>query len=171
MPAPLVWLGAAAVSLYATNKLNTAHLRKKNVLARMPGYCIDAVKPRNGSIVTCDIFEMFEHTGIWINGNIFELNGNGLVRCISPSRFIQNRSGDKIYVACDLQGNPLVEPLAIERTKSQLYNLYDYHLIKQNCHRFVAEMIAGNRQNITSFSDLNEFLSSHFNTAIDWRLT
>lgn len=170
MPAPLVWLGAAAVSLYATNKLNTAHLRKRNVIARMPGDCVEAVRPRNGSIVTCDIFEVFEHTGVWINGNIFELNGNGLVRCISPERFIQNRSGEKIYVACDVQGNPLVEPLAIERTKSALYSLYDYHVIRQNCHRFVAEMIAGNRQDITSFSDLNGFLSQHFNTAIDWRL-
>jgi hypothetical protein len=114
---------------------------------------------------------MFEHTGIWINGNIFELNGNGLVRCISPKRFIENRSGKKIYVACNELGNPLVESLAIERTKAQLYSLYNYHLIRQNCHKFVAEMIAGNQQDVTSFSDLNEFLSSHFGSVIDWRLT
>jgi hypothetical protein len=171
MPAPLLWLGAAAVSFYASNKLNTAHLRRHNVLGRMPGECKRPVEPVNGCIVTCDIFEMFEHTGIWINGNIFELNGNGLVRCISPKRFIENRSGKKIYVACNELGNPLVESLAIERTKAQLYSLYNYHLIRQNCHKFVAEMIAGNQQDVTSFSDLNEFLSSHFGSVIDWRLT
>jgi Cft2 family RNA processing exonuclease len=94
-----------------------------------------------------------------------------LVRCISPSRFLNNRSGEKIYIACDRDGNPLVESLAIERTQSQLYSLYDYHVLRQNCHKFVGEMIAGTTQDITSFSDLNVFLSGHFNTPIDWRLT
>lgn len=171
MPAPLVWLGAAALSLYASNKLNTAHLRQQNIISRMPGKCTDAVMPVDGSIVTCDIFEVFEHTGIWINGNIYELNGNGMVRCVSPKRFLDNRSGDQIYVACDIQDNPLVEPLAIERARSQLFSLYDYHVLRQNCHKFVAEMIAGSAQDITSFSDLNTFLSEHFNGPIDWRLT
>ena len=127
--------------------------------------------PINGSIVTCGIYEVLDHTGIWIDGNIYELNGSGLVRCVSPSRFIDNRSGDAIYVACDMQDSPLVEKASIERAKSQLFSLYEYHLLRQNCHKFVAEMIAGCNCDVTSFSDLNEFLSEYFSSAIDWRLT
>lgn len=171
MPAPLIWLGAAAVSLYAGNKLNTAHLRRQNIINKLPGDCREPVVPINGSIVTCGIYEVLDHTGIWINGNIYELNGNGMVRCISPQRFLENRSGDAIYVACNMQETPLAELASIERAQSQLFSLYDYHLLRQNCHKFVAEMIAGYPRDVTSFSDLNEFLSEYFSCAIDWRLT
>jgi hypothetical protein len=67
--------------------------------------------------------------------------------------------------------NPIAEPLSIGRAQSQLFKLYDYHLVRQNCHKFVAEMIAGYPSDVTSFSDLNEFLSTYFDSAIDWRLT
>nr|WP_136252266.1 hypothetical protein [Ningiella ruwaisensis] len=171
MPAPLIWLGAAAVSLYAGNRLNTAHLRHKRIVERMPGVCKQAVSPVNGSIVTCGIYEVLDHTGIWIDGNIYELSGAGLVRCVNPRRFLDKRSGEKIYVASNMNGKALSDSFAIERARSQLFQLYDYHLLRQNCHKFVAEMIAGYPTDVTSFSDLNTFLSRHFNTAIDWRLT
>ncbi|WP_395343426.1 hypothetical protein PN836_003380 [Ningiella sp. W23] len=170
MPAPLIWLGAAALSIYAGNKLNTAQLRRDKIVGKMPGDCKQRVEPVNGSIVTCGIYEVLDHTGIWIDGNIYELNGNGLVRCISPSRFVDKRSGENIYVACDLSGNALAHMATIERTRGQLYSMYDYHLLRQNCHKFVAEMVSGQSQDITSFSDLNAFLNAHFDTAIDWRL-
>ncbi|WP_371193000.1 hypothetical protein [Glaciecola sp. SC05] len=171
MPAPLIWLGAAAVSLYAGNKLNNAHLRQRSIVQKLPGDCKKPRAPINGSIVTCGIYEVLDHTGIWIDGNIYELNGNGLVRCVSPSRFLANRSGDHIYVACNPQGQALAEPKSISRAQSQLFTLYDYHVVRQNCHKFVAEMICGYDCEVTSFSDLNEFLSQQFNTVIDWRLT
>lgn len=171
MPAPLLWLGAAALSLYAGNKLNTAHMRHRKILGKLPGECRKPVMPVNGCIVTCGIFEILDHTGIYIDGNIYELNGNGLVRCVSPKRFLENRSGDEIYVACNSFDQPLVEPASIERTQSNLFALYDYHVLRQNCHKFVAEMIAGHACETTSFSDLNEFLSKYFNTSIDWRMT
>lgn len=171
MPAPLIWLGAAAVSLYAGNKLNTAQLRRQRVLGKLPGECRQAVAPVNGSIVTCGIYEVLDHTGIWVDGNVYELNGNGLVRCVSPKRFIQNRSGEAIYVACNTFNRPLAEHASISRAQAQLFSLYNYHLLRQNCHKFVAEMVLGYPSNVASFSDLNEFLSEHFSSAIDWRLT
>ncbi|MFC4699289.1 hypothetical protein ACFO4O_03840 [Glaciecola siphonariae] len=171
MPAPLLWLGAAAISIYAGNKLNVAHLREQNIVSRLPGDCNSAIVPVNGSIVTCGIYEVLDHTGIWVDGNIYELNGSGLVRCVSPKRFIENRSGDDIYVACNMLDTPLSESASVERAKSQLYSLYKYHLLRQNCHKFVAEMIAGYPCEVTSFSDLNEFLSEYFSSPIDWRLT
>lgn len=171
MPAPLIWLGAAAVSIYAGSKLNTAQLRRNNIVRKLPGDCKQAITPVNGSIVTCGIYEVLDHTGIWIDGNIYELNGNGLVRCISPARFLKNRSGDKIYLACDAKGQALKEVSSISRIKAQLFSLYDYHVVRQNCHKFVAEMISGHHCDITSFSEFNAFLSQHFDTPIDWRLT
>lgn len=171
MPAPIFWLGAAAVSIYGANKLNTAHLRRESILNRLPGQCKRAVSPVNGSIVTCGIYEILDHTGIWVDGNIYELHGSGLVRCISPERFVKNRSGDDIYVACDLGGKPLANEASAKRAKAQLFSLYDYHLVKQNCHKFVATMLTGNTYDITSFSALNECISIYFKQTVDWRLT
>jgi hypothetical protein len=171
MPVPLIWLGAAAVSLYTANKLNASDLRQRNIISRLPGDCREPIAPVNGSIVTCGVYELLDHTGIWIDGNIYELKGNGLVRCISPDRFLQNRSGDQIYVACNMQNQPLVELNVVARTKSQLYSLHEYHLLRQNCHKFVAEMVSGYPRDITSFSELNEFISDYFSSPVDWRLT
>ena len=172
MPAPLLWLGAAALSIYATNEANTAYLKRKRVLSRLPGESKhgDLVKvvPENGSIVSCGIYGVLDHSGIWVDGNIYELNGNGLVRCISSNRFLQNRSGDTIYVACCQNHSPLKSRQAANRAVKHLYQVRDYHLIKQNCHRFVAEMLTGKTHSITSFSDLNEFLHEFFGKTIAW---
>lgn len=171
MPAPLLWLGAAAVSLYAGNKANTAYLKRKYVVDSMPGETNHKVKPRNGSIVCCGIYGVLDHSGIWVDGNIYELSGEGLIRCISPSRFLGNRSGRTIYVACDTFNKALANPAVCDIVKSQLYSMLEYNLFKQNCHKFVAELYAGYELDITSFSDLNTYLSQYFNTPIRWNLT
>jgi len=168
MPAPLIWLGAAAISLYSGNKLNNAYLKKKGVVGEWPGNSNYRVQARNGSVVCCGVYGMLDHTGIWIDGNIVELNGNGLVRAISPERFIHNRSGEEIYVACDADFNPLLNQQAVDACLAQIYSYRDYDVISNNCHRFVAEMCLGQPSNITSFSELNEALSFLFSSAIYW---
>ncbi len=168
MPAPLIWLGAAALGAYTANKTNTNYLKRKQIIDSMPGESNFISKPRNGSVVTCGIYGVLDHTGIWVDGNIYELSGSGLVRCVSADRFLTDRSGETIYVACDLNNRPLSDSQAAVRARSLLYTALDYHLVNENCHKFVAEILANTTVSITSFSDLNTFLSTHYETPIRW---
>ncbi|MEM0909705.1 MAG: hypothetical protein AAGJ37_01955 [Pseudomonadota bacterium] len=173
MPAPLIWLGAAALGIYASNELNTAYLKRKGIIKAMPGdkasTSVDtSVAPENGSIVCCAIYGMLDHTGIWRDGRIYELNGDGLIRSISPNRFLNNRTGETIYVACGNKGTALSDIQGARRAANNLYQIRDYHLLKDNCHRFIAEMLTGQDQNVMSFSDLNQFLFTHFQQTISW---
>ena len=170
MPAPLLWLGAACVGLYASNKANTAYLKRKYIIETMPGESNHKVNPVNGSIVTCGIYGVLDHTGIWVDGNIYELSGKGLVRCLSPARFLGNRTGSTIYVACDPLNKALTNPEVCQRAKKQLFSCLDYHLFEQNCHKFVAELYAEYEVDITRFSELNVFLSNYFSCPIRWNM-
>ena len=49
------------------------------------------VIPVNGSVVCCGICGALTHTGLWVNGGIIELSGSGLVRTVSPERFIHDQ--------------------------------------------------------------------------------
>lgn len=171
MPAPLIWLGAAALSAITANEVNTAYLKRNKVVDAMPGDSKCFSTPVNGSIVTCGIYGVLDHTGIWVDGNIYELSGKGLVRCLSPNRFLGDRSGKKIYMACDTSNHPVYDLGASKRAKDLLFNVLDYHLLNENCHKFVAQLIADKEVDITSFSGLNTFLSVFFNTPIRWNLT
>lgn len=171
MPAPLIWLGVAALSALTANASNTAYLKRKMIVNAMPGESKHQSIPLNGSIVMCGIYGVFDHTGLWVDGNIYELAGNGLVRCVSPERFLGKRSGNVIYVACDLHNIPLFDENASARAQQLLFSTLDYHLLNQNCHKFVGEVIANQDVSITSFSDLNTFLNEFFNTPIRWNLT
>jgi hypothetical protein len=171
MPIPLLWLGAAALGLYTANEANNAHLKRKMIIDAMPGESSYYTVPVNGSIVMCGIYGVLDHTGIWVNGNIYELAGSGLVRCIAPERFVGNRSGSKIYIACDPINNALFDENAAQRAQDLLFSSLDYHLVNENCHKFVAEVLANHDVDVTSFSDLNSFLSEFFTTSIRWNLT
>lgn len=168
MPAPLLWFGAACLGLYASNRANEAYLRSSSTVGKLPGESNKRVTPKNGAIVTCGIYGVLDHTGVWVNGNIYELSGKGLIRSLSPERFLQNRTGKNIYVACDEHFMPLATDDVSRRCIDNLYEMRDYHLINNNCHQFVAEMLTGQRTRITSFSELNKALSSLFLTSINW---
>jgi hypothetical protein len=168
MPAPLLWLGAACLGLYASNKATDAYSRSTNTVGKLPGESSNRVVPRNGATVTCGIYGVLDHTGIWVNGNIFELSGKGLIRSVSPDRFLNNRSGKKIYVACDEKFRSLATEEVAQRCIDNLYGLREYHLIDNNCHQFVLEMLTGEKLQITSFNELNEALSALFLTNINW---
>lgn len=167
MPAPLLWLGAGAVALLAGAKYSNDKTLEESV-ATEPGTSDKKVIPVNGAIVTCGIYEFFEHTGIWVDGNIIELKGNGLIRGISPNRFLHDRSGEVIYVACDANSNPLVAAGAVERAVSRLYSYSEYDVIKNNCHNFAWYCVSGENVSLTRFSELNQSIAERFNTAIHW---
>lgn len=168
MALPLLWLGAGALALLATKEYSQES-RIKSRVSLMPGEGTNKVVPVNGAVVSCGIYGLFEHTGIWLEGNIIELKGNGLIRGISPSRFLQNRSGEFIYIACDHADQPLVAEFAAERATKQLFQYSEYHLFKNNCHKFVWQCISGQKQQLTRFNDLNLRMADFFNSDIHWQ--
>jgi hypothetical protein len=167
MPVPLLWLGAGVIALLAGTKYSNDKVLDKSV-SGLPGKSDIEVDPINGAIVTCGVYGLFEHTGIWVDGNILELKGNGLIRGISPNRFLQERSGDNIYIACDENVIPLVQADTADRAISQLFSYSEYDVIKNNCHKFVWHCISGEVIPLTRFSELNQKMAEQFSTTIRW---
>lgn len=169
MALPLLWLGAGAAALFAAAKVSELEQKRSGRVARFPGECSIQVEPMDGAIVCCGIYGIFDHSGIWLDGNIIELKGNGLIRGISAERFMQNRSGDTIYVACGESLTPLIGEDVASRASSQLYQYREYDLFKNNCHRFVHQCLTNNNNGVTSFSDLNASLADYFQSSIHWQ--
>ncbi len=169
MPAPLIWLGAGIAALYAGDKIAKVNAVSRERVHYFPGEGKELVKPVNGAIVCCGIYGVFEHTGIWIDGNIVELKGNGLIRGISPSRFMADRSGEYISILCDLNTNPLISAEAENNAINKLFTYSDYHVISNNCHRFVYHCVTGTNKTITSFSELNHHLFHYFQCPLSWQ--
>lgn len=133
-----------------------------------PGESNVLVAPQNGSVVSCGIYGVFEHTGIWVDGNVIELRGNGLIRGISPSRFLEERSGNTISVLCNPSFSPLVDDSASLRATDRLFEFSEYDVITNNCHKFVWQCVSGQRSPITSFYDLNQAFYQHFDSQLSW---
>lgn len=159
MPIPLIWLGAGVAAVYSGLK----YTEQQHFLNAGP-----SVLPVDGALVSCGIFGLFEHSGIWLDGNIIELKGNGLIRAISPARFLAKRSGERIVIACDAQSQPLIAKNAAARAVAQLYQYREYDLLKNNCHRFVWNCISGKNEPLTRFRDLNQRLEQFFECRIVW---
>lgn len=169
MPLPLVWLGAGAAALYAGTKFTRELQKSRGYINHFPGESKIPVKPTDGAVVCCGIYEVFQHSGIWVDGQIIELRGNGLIRAISPERFLSERSGNVIYVACDESLSPLVREGAAESAASRVFEYSEYDLIENNCHRFTLSCATGANQAATRFSDLNQGLQQLFKTPIHWQ--
>jgi hypothetical protein len=167
MPAPLIWFGVSAITLFASVKYSNDKRLDESV-GYLPGETDKKVDAVNGAIVTCGVYGLFEHTGIWVDENILELKGNGLIRGVSPNRFLQERSGDSIYIACDDNHIPLIQSETADRAISQLFNYSEYDVIKNNCHKFVWHCISGENIPLTRFSALNQKMAEHFETTIHW---
>lgn len=168
MAIPLLWIGAGALALLAGHHYSK-ELRQQSRIQLMPGEGQQCVMPIDGAIVSCGVFGLFEHTGIWLDGNIVELKGNGLIRAVSPTRFLQYRSGDHIYIACDADNVPLVAGQCAERASKRIFDYCEYDLFKNNCHQFVWQCLSGTSQELHLFSQLNQLMAEHFNGEIHWQ--
>ncbi|WP_088331398.1 hypothetical protein [Lacimicrobium sp. SS2-24] len=166
MPIPLLWLGLGAGALFATQQWHKD--RQRHQIKFHPGETDVAVRPQNGAVVCCGIYGAFDHSGIWVEDNVIERAGNGLVRAISPQRFTARRSGNTIFVACGEEGEVLADPSVAEKAAAQVYQYEDYHLLKNNCHQFVAGCLTPNQHSITFFSELNQLLSAHYHCRLSW---
>jgi hypothetical protein len=167
MAVPFLWVGAGVITLLAGAKYSKDQFLGDSV-STMPGQGEKSVTPINGSIVSCGVYEVFDHTGIWVDGNIIELKGNGLVRGISPQRFLENRSGEQIFIACDQHHQPLAHLSTAKRATEQLFNYSQYDVIHNNCHRFVWQCVSGNAEAVTRFSLFNTKISEHYAEQIHW---
>jgi len=191
MPLPLLWLGIAAASALAVKEL--ADDRKAQQGMRFKDHRVrtlsdlhdyqsaialyptdlftteQQVKPNLGAIVCCGIGGVLDHTGIWIGDNtIIEVDGNGLVKAVSPQRFTQDRSGKGIFIACDSLGIPLASEMAAQRAIEQIYQVRDYHLFANNCHQFIWQCFHADGQAITTFKALSIHIAKLFDRVIYW---
>ncbi len=90
------------------------------------------------------------------------------MRVVSNERFLKDRSGEKIYVAAQANGETLIDIVAVKKAKEQIYQYRDYDLIKNNCYRFIFSCLSGTEEYIDSFTEFNEYLIKHFNCDIYW---
>ncbi|MDN4503370.1 hypothetical protein QX776_13240 [Alteromonadaceae bacterium BrNp21-10] len=169
MPLPLFWIGAGVTSVLLGQQFHKENQRRDQRVRVFPGEDKTAVQPIDGSLVSCGIYGLFEHTGIWVDGQIIELKGNGLIRAISPERFLKERSGSTIYVACGADLKPLVSPDAMANAIGNIFHYADYHVLNNNCHRFSWRCLSSLNEPVVKFADLNKKLSQLFKQAVHWQ--
>ncbi|QTH64224.1 hypothetical protein J1N51_01700 [Psychrosphaera ytuae] len=186
MPLPLYLLGASIVAGMAANNankktlevLNTRKLVTSNTQAPAVqvgpnSYIADRQhlhhsKPVKGSVVCCEVFHELEHTGIWLDSDcIIEFSDNGLIKALSAERFLKNRSGKEIYVACNNLGEPLADPNVADKALKMVFTYQEYELLKNNCHSFVASFF-GPKKNVVTFGELNKTLLDKYRRDIYW---
>lgn len=122
-----------------------------------------------GAIVFCELIKGVEHSGIYIGkGDIVELNGDGLIRKVSPVTFYsdsQYRTGTDIYTFTDLSGKLLCSNKIAKRAKEKIGTKVNYNVALNNCHKFTAGCITGNFNNTNlSFTQLMELFEREFGT-------
>ena len=193
MALPLIIAGVAALSALAVKSLNDdrksqqKHRQRLTKVQRLSDlieheapvaiYPSDllvseqSVTPQVGAIVCCGIGGILDHTGIWLGDDlIIELGGNGLIKAISSARFINERSGKQIFIACDSKGEPLVNEVAAKFASEQIYQYRDYHVINNNCHHFIWQCFKPSDHSLTTFKSLNYRLAHYFDRVIYWDL-
>ncbi len=191
MALPLLWLGAAAISALTvkglsddrkTQQKQRKHSYKAQTLADLSEhesaiaiYPTDlfetdaVVKPIIGAIVCCGIGGVLDHTGIWVDEDtIIEMDGQGLIKPISSRRFTAERSGEKIFIACDSNASPLVSNIAAERALEQMFQVKPYDMINNNCHQFLWQCFKPHDTKLTTFKELNLRIANHFDRKIYW---
>lgn len=185
MALPIIAAGFAigAAVLHESNKKHYRNLeinRKSSdysnishsSVAKRPSDTYDSgrfVSPNPGAVVCCEIYNCVDHTGIWIDQDtIIELSENGLVKAVSYERFLTDRSGANMYVACDNLHQPIIISGAAERAVNHIFTYRDYDVIDNNCHRFVSFCLSGIDTKLTLFSALNDQISLQAKKTIFW---
>jgi len=196
MALPLILLGAAALSALAvqeladdrddilrkrknSNKVETLeHLAKHDspvatypseILSSMKNDNVIEVEPKVGAIVCCGLGGILDHTGIYVGDNtIVELAGSGLVKAVSMKRFLEERSGKQIFIACDSNAQPLVNDLVAQKASEQLFNYYEYDFISNNCHRFIWQCFAQRDDDLSTFKTLSYKIAQYYNRVLYW---
>ncbi len=125
------------------------------------------IKPEIGSFVACHVFGVVKHIGIWVDDAIVELQGSGLIRVVSPQRFLKDRTGDQIYVSC-INGCAIKSESLAKFALEQVYQYRKYDLLKNNCYRFCYSCLTGHEEYIETFSEFNQIVSLFYQSDIEW---
>ncbi|MBR0505230.1 MAG: hypothetical protein IJJ84_07465 [Kiritimatiellae bacterium] len=112
--------------------------------------------PPAGTPLLVSLALAFEHTGIYLGGGeVAELNGDGCVKAVSLTRFINGttggalpiRNGTRIFAVCDAHTR---RPIAAERTLKTAHEALSdagswkgYDFAATNCHLFTAACVCG----------------------------
>ncbi len=112
--------------------------------------------PPAGTPLLVSLALAFEHTGIYLGGSrVAELNGDGHVKAVSLTRFIngtpdgawQVRNGTRIFAACDVcTRRPLASARSLETARAAVEagsNRMEYDFAQLNCHLFTAACVLG----------------------------
>ena len=159
MAIPLL-LASAVLGTIVYEHTEQALYKKAGVLKPPIGNVIDSeYQPLNGTVVCCGIYEKLTHTGIWLNDGIVELAGNGLIRTVSPERFLAERSGQVIYGLGNVAKEPLASTDVAVRAAERLFHYEEYNVVTNNCHQFVARCFSSfTDKKVTLFNELNTLL-------------
>ena len=184
MALPIIAAVIAGVAvLHETNKKHYQRIEKKRSshqtrefdktgVKKLPSDTYSSntfVTPMPGSIVCCEVYNMLDHTGIWIDENsIIELSNSGLVKAVSTQRFLDERSGENMFVACDDQHVPIIIDGCEQRAINQIFSYREYDVINNNCHRFVNSCLSGQDIELTTFATLNKQLAKLSQKNIYW---
>jgi len=180
MPLPLLLVGAAIGSLLAHDNQKDflaaqdkdRFITSKTDTGREPSEILPSPKKTAlvpGSLVCCEVYEAFIHTGVVVDDNtIVELHGSGLIRAVSKERFLQQRSGKNIFIACDRSGAPLIFNSIDQLATQDVFNFYEYNLLTSNCYRHTWRWLTGIDIAIESFGDFNGKLTSKLGEEIYW---
>lgn len=155
-------LPAWIVGLMAYPLINTVESAVK--------HCQDAVTPKIGSIVYCDLaFGFAEHSGIYVgNNDIVHLDANGWIKKVSAEQFMDNTTALSMYVSCideDAVGSFAIADRALARVNQKSR----YSLLADNCHRFTSSCITGHINNTDSFLWLLKVTAYEALNADSWR--
>lgn len=180
MPLPLLLVGAAVGVLFAQDKHKDyleqldidRKILSKSTVGREPSEILPSPMVTEliaGTVVCCEVFETFIHTGVVVDNNtIVELHGSGLIRAVSKKRFLEQRSGKNIFIACNRSGTPLNFNLIESLAPKDIFNFYEYELLQSNCYRHTWRWLSGEDVVIVSFSDFNNKLSNKYSEVIFW---
>lgn len=138
----------------------------------------NAVIPKIGSVVICDLAFGFEHSGIYVGDKlIIHKDGSGILIDVDPDEFINRLDGKNnaisIYVACHDNEAITIEG-ACTRAKEALNSgdFIGYDLLNNNCHHFTRYCLTGDTDQWGfdfTFSSLESLLVNKFGMN-NWRV-
>ncbi|MDP5214052.1 hypothetical protein ORJ66_13445 [Pseudoalteromonas tunicata] len=125
----------------------------------------------SGALVCCTVYQAFDHVGLVVdNDTIIELHGSGLIRAVSPERFLAKRSGKHMFIACDQQGQAFSFPQAVNAAINDVFSYCEYDALAQNCYRQTWHWIDGSDKSIESFLLFNQCIALKINQRVYWDL-
>lgn len=113
----------------------------------------DHVRPVEGSVLSCRLAGMLDHTGIYVgNGEIVHRDGEGYICKCSPKEFLGRLGGYNpaisIFVSSleDMPvGGKTIARRALRAVGKERFNGYD--IFYRNCHAFTQYCITGRLNN------------------------